>query len=98
MCSASPWTTKVRSMRRKSLPFTGKLRSFRHHLRDLTEYYHRSRTHLSLEKDTPQPRPVQPPRAGQIIAVPEVGGLHHRYERHAASTALPQTPPIHFMH
>jgi hypothetical protein len=43
-----------------------------------------SRTHLSLGKDAPDPRPVQPASAGQIVAFPEVGGLHHRYERRAA--------------
>jgi putative transposase len=47
-------------------------------------YYHRSRTHLALGKDSPEPRPVQPPALGRIIAIPEVGGLHHRYERRAA--------------
>ena len=47
-------------------------------------YYHRTRTHLSLNKDCPEPRAISPPAAGQIIAVPEVGGLHHRYERRAA--------------
>ena len=45
-------------------------------------YYHRSRLHLSLDKDSPDPRPVQ--SVGKIIAIPEVGGLHHRYERRAA--------------
>ena len=54
------------------------------HLKSFTEYYHRSRTHLALDKDSPEPRPVQPPEAGRIIAIPEVGGLHHRYERRAA--------------
>ena len=44
----------------------------------------KTRTHLSLDKDCPQPRPIQPPSAGKIIAFPEVGGLHHRYERRAA--------------
>jgi hypothetical protein len=39
---------------------------------------------LSLNKDCPLPRPVQRPSAGNIIAFPEVGGLHHRYERQAA--------------
>jgi putative transposase len=58
--------------------------SLRRHLQGFTDYYHRTRTHLSLKKDAPEPRPVQPPGAGQIIAIPEVGGLHHRYERHAA--------------
>jgi hypothetical protein len=39
---------------------------------------------LSLEKDTLIPRPVMPPGHGDIVAIPEVGGLHHRHERHAA--------------
>lgn len=54
------------------------------HLQNFVNYYHRSRTHLALEKDSPEPRPIQRPNAGQIIAIPEVGGLHHRYERRAA--------------
>jgi len=48
------------------------------------DYYHRTRTHLSLSKDSPRLRPVQPPSAGEIVELPEVGGLHHRYERRAA--------------
>jgi hypothetical protein len=47
-------------------------------------YHERSRTHLSLHKDTPIPRPVTPPCDGDIVAIPEVGGLHHRNERRAA--------------
>lgn len=48
-------------------------------------YYERSRTHLSLDKDAPIPRPVMPPAEdGAVVAIPEVGGLHHRYERRAA--------------
>ena len=47
-------------------------------------YYMRSRTHLALAKDSPVPRPVQSPSAGRIVATPEVGGLHHRYDRVAA--------------
>ena len=47
-------------------------------------YYHRSRTHLSLEKDSPEPRPIQPPEIGPVVALPQVGGLHHRYQRQAA--------------
>ena len=47
-------------------------------------YYHRSRTHLGLDKDAPEPRPVQGADAGEIAAFPQVGGLHHRYERRAA--------------
>src|ERR1700686_385257 len=47
-------------------------------------YHKRFRTHLSLDKDTPIPRPVMPPGEGTIVVIPEVGGLHHRYERRAA--------------
>ena len=48
------------------------------------DYYHRSRTHLSLAKDSPEPRSIQPPEMGSVVALPQVGGLHHRYERRAA--------------
>jgi transposase InsO family protein len=48
------------------------------------DYYHRSRTHLSLGKDSPVHRPVETGKAGEVIALPQVGGLHHRYERLAA--------------
>jgi transposase InsO family protein len=48
------------------------------------DYYHRSRTHLSLGKDSPEPRPKQPPDTGPVVAISQVGGLHHRYERPAA--------------
>jgi transposase InsO family protein len=54
------------------------------HVKSFMAYYHESRTHLSLAKDTPQPRPVQLPELGPVVALPEVGGLHHRYERRAA--------------
>jgi putative transposase len=54
------------------------------HLQRFVHYYHESRTHLSLAKDAPAPRSVQPPEMGQVVAIPEVGGLHHRYERRAA--------------
>jgi len=46
-------------------------------------YYHQARTHLSLDKDTPALRPIELPAAGQIVQLPEVGGLHHRYVRQA---------------
>lgn len=54
------------------------------HLRMFLDYYHRSRTHLALAKDSPVPRPIQLSDAGGIISIPQVGGLHHRYERRAA--------------
>jgi hypothetical protein len=47
-------------------------------------YYERSRTHLSLDKDAPIPRPVTAPSDGRVVEIPQVGGLHHRYERVAA--------------
>jgi hypothetical protein len=45
---------------------------------------HQSRTPLGLQKDAPEPRPVQGPELGRIVALPQVGGPHHRYERRAA--------------
>jgi hypothetical protein len=48
------------------------------------DYYHRTRTHLSLDKDCPVPRPVMPPGSGRVVTIPQVNGLHHRYERLAA--------------
>ena len=47
-------------------------------------YYHRARTHPSLDKDAPDGRPIEPPELGMVIQIPEVGGLHHRYLRQAA--------------
>ena len=52
-------------------------------LKSCLEYYTRSRNHLALEKDTPEPRAVQPPELGALVELAEVGGLHHRYERRA---------------
>lgn len=59
----------------------------RHLKRILTSYfvyYHDWRTHLSLAMECPEPRLVHPPERCKVIAVPEVGGLHHHYERQAA--------------
>jgi putative transposase len=58
--------------------------SLSRHLQSFLDYYHHSRCHLSLKKDAPEPRPVQPPEQGRVIRRPQVGGLHHRYERRAA--------------
>lgn len=46
------------------------------------DYHHDSTTHLSLDQDAPTPRPVWP--VGRIVAIPQAGGLHHRYELRAA--------------
>jgi len=56
----------------------------RRRLRAYLRYYHRSRTHLALEKDAPEPRAVEAPEQGGIVALRQVGGLHHRYVRRAA--------------
>ena len=47
-------------------------------------YSHRWRTPLALAMDAPDGRPVQAPEEGAIVAVPEMDGLHHHYERRAA--------------
>jgi transposase InsO family protein len=54
------------------------------HLQSFLEYDHQSRTHWSLEKETPESRSVQPLESGRVVAMPQVGALHHRYERRAA--------------
>ena len=48
------------------------------------DYYHDWRTHLSLSKDAPNPRTVHSPERGRVVEFPDVGGLHHHYERLAA--------------
>ena len=61
--------------------------SERHLRRTLTayfDYYHRWRTHLSLDMDCPDPRSAHPPDRGAVVEFPDVGGLHHHYERLAA--------------
>ena len=58
--------------------------SLRRILRSYFQYYEKSRTHLALAKDAPEPRAVARPENGSIVAIPQVSGLHHRYERRAA--------------
>ena len=63
------------------------------------EYYHRCRRHLSLAKDSPDPRSIEPESMGNVVEIPVVGGLRspnsvstfgrqspgaHRYAREAA--------------
>ncbi len=57
-----------------------------HLLRILTDYfsyYHEARTHLSLDRNAPRPRKIEPPEQGKVVAIAQVGGLHHRYTRAA---------------
>ena len=53
-------------------------------LRRYFEYYNGTRCHLSLAGDAPEARDVLGPALGEVVELPEVGGLHHRYERAAA--------------
>ena len=53
-------------------------------LGDYFDYFHRHRTHRALNQDCPYPRPTEPPERGNIIALPLLAGLHHRYSRQAA--------------
>ena len=96
----SPWQNPyaervIGSIRRDCLDHVVVLNEW--HLRRILhsyfDYYHGSRTHLSLNKDSPDPRPVHSPDMGNVVEFPEVGGLHpstllgtgHRYERRAAA-------------
>ena len=58
--------------------------SLRRILKAYFDYYEHSRTHLALEKDAPSARAIPPPELGLVVELPQVGGLHHRYERRAA--------------
>jgi putative transposase len=87
----SPWQNPyverlIGSLRRELLDHVIVLNE--QHLRYLltayVAYYHRFRTHLSLAMDCPEPRPISSPDRGRVIAGPDVGGLHHHYERQAA--------------
>jgi transposase InsO family protein len=86
----SPWQSPyverlVGSLRRECLDHVIVFNEA-HLLRILTAcfaYYHESRTHLSLDRNAPIPRKVAPPHQGRVIAIPQVGGLHHRDARAA---------------
>jgi len=86
----SPWQSPyverlIGSIRRECLNHFIVLneRHLRRILSSYFTYYHESRTHLSLDRNSPIPRDVEPPERGRVIAIPQVGGLHHRYRRAA---------------
>lgn len=88
--SRSPWQNPcakrlIGSIRRECLDHLVVLNEsfLRRTLKSYFDYYHEARTHLSLEKDAPDRRPVQQSELGPVVELPEVGGLHHRYERRA---------------
>ena len=87
----SPWQNPfaerlVGSIRRECLDhvIVWNERSLRRTLHNYFAYYQWSRTHLALGKDAPESRAVEPPEQGRVIAIPQVGVLHHRYQRRAA--------------
>jgi transposase InsO family protein len=87
----SPWQNPfaerlIGSIRRECLNHVLVLgeRHLRRTLAQYFAYYHRARTHLSLEKDAPYGRAIERPELGKVISIREVGGLHHRYVRRAA--------------
>jgi putative transposase len=52
-------------------------------LRGYIAYYNTARPHQSLDNNSPQPREVHPPELGRVVSIPQVGGLHHLYQRAA---------------
>ncbi len=87
----SPWQNAyaervVGSIRRECLNHLIVLgeRHLRRILRSYVDYYNETRTHMSLNKDAPEGRPVQRPNQGKVIERKQVGGLHHEYVRRAA--------------
>jgi len=86
----SPWQNPycerlVGSIRRECLDHVIVIneRHLRRILASYFEYYHVARTHLSLDRNAPIERKAEPPSGGRVIAIPQVGGLHHRYCRAA---------------
>ena len=86
----SPWQSPyvervIGSIRRECLNHIIVLNEghLRRILNEYFDYYHESRTHLSLNRNSPVQREVEPPDRGTVIAIPQVGGLHHRYRRAA---------------
>jgi putative transposase len=87
----SPWQNRyverlIGTLRRECLDHVVVLNELhlRRLLREYLIYYHSARTHLSLSKDSPEPRPVERRDEGRVVETPMVGGLHHRYTRQAA--------------
>jgi transposase InsO family protein len=87
----SPWQNPycervIGSIRRDALDHVIVLNERHLHrvLRSYMDYYHTWRVHRFLDMDAPDPRLVQSPVRGSVMKLPEVGGLHHHYERKAA--------------
>ena len=75
---------RVRLLRRANLIVPIDARHLRRTLLEYEEYYNAARTHLGLEKETPESRPAEPPERGaKIVSVPFLGGWRRRYRREA---------------
>jgi putative transposase len=88
----SPWQNPyverlIGTIRRECLDHVIVLheRHLRRTLASFFAYYHEARTHLSLARNAPCPREVEPRHRGRVVAVPHLGGLHHRYTRVSAA-------------
>jgi putative transposase len=86
----SPWQNPfverlIGSIRREYLDHVIVLgeRHLLHLLTAYFTYYHQARPHMALENNAPEPREVEGVEPGRVVAVPMVGGLHHRYRRSA---------------
>jgi putative transposase len=86
----SPWQNpyaerSIGSIRRKCLDHVIVLgeRHLRRILGAYVRYYNEARPHLSLDRNAPVPRSIEPPSKGRVIAIPQVSGLHHLYKRAA---------------
>jgi transposase InsO family protein len=91
IAARSPWQTPyfermIGSIRRECLDHVVVLseRHLRRILKDYFSHYHRWRCHQSLGMDCSEPRAVQPPEVGEVVEVPETGGLYRHYKRVAA--------------
>jgi len=51
-------------------------------LSEYVRYHHEDRTHLGLEKGTPERR-IRSVASGRVLSQERLGGLHHRYDRAA---------------
>jgi hypothetical protein len=85
--ACSPWQNPyaerlIGSIRRECLDHFVILSAASQALNSYFAYYHESRTHLGLAKQSPYARQVA--SIGRIVKIAHLGGLHHRYERIAA--------------
>ena len=90
----SPWQNGIAerwvgSIRRDLLDHVIPLNE-RHLLRlsqEYIRYYDEDRTHIGLQKETRGGRTLEkrPSAASPVVALPRIGGLHHRYSWSAAA-------------